>query len=195
MIEINLITGKKQGGLTAVAGIDFNKLNIKMVIVAILFLYIPEPFLVDMMDTEIETVTQKNTALRKEYAAVNKKVKSLKEIEEQVVALKDQEAKLARKLNVVKQIINKRQNPFQIFYYLAQNIPSDVWLTKLELDDKKLILTGHSKTWKSIGTFLENIKSSIFFAKDLRYEQPTGADKAKDRVETFTIIANIVRFE
>ena len=119
----------------------------------------------------------------------------MKAIEEQVAALKAQETKLAKKLVVVKQIINKRQNPFQVFYYLAQNIPPDVWLTRLELDDKRLVLTGHSKTWKSIGKFLENIKSSIFFSKDLQYQQPPGADKGKERIESFMIVANIARFE
>ena len=195
MIKINLITGKKKGGLTSIGGVDFNKLNIKMIIVAILFLYIPESFLVDMWDGEIEVVRQKNASLRKEYSKINKQVRSMKAIEEQVAALKAQETKLAKKLVVVKQIINKRQNPFQVFYYLAQNIPPDVWLTRLELDDKRLVLTGHSKTWKSIGKFLENIKSSIFFSKDLQYQQPPGADKGKERIESFMIVANIARFE
>lgn len=195
MIEINLLTGKKEGGLAAI-GFDPSKINVKMLVVAFLVLWVPEPFLVEMWDSEIAKVAEKNSALKKEYFKYKKRVKSMQSIEEQVKALKEQERKLARKLEVVKEIINKRQNPFKVFFYLSNNIPKDVWLTEMELSDKTLTMTGYSRSWKSIGKFLENLKNSIFFDKNIQYEQPASEGNTDNqRIEAFTIVAKIARFE
>lgn len=198
MIEINLITGKKSGSLTAIGGVDFNKLNIKMIIVAILSLYIPEIFLVQHFDGEIEKANQKNKKLQTELREINKKVRSMKAVEEQVAELKKQEEQYARKLVVVKKIINKRQNPFKVFYYVAQNIPPDVWINSIELEEKRLVIVGYSKSWQSIGIFQENLRNSIFFSKDMQYTQPTQTNTLNNkdnRLSAFQITANIVRFE
>jgi Tfp pilus assembly protein PilN len=196
MIEINLQSGRKDGG--PLAGLDLSKINLKMLGLALVIYFVPEGFLVEMWDSEIDKVQSSNQELRSEFKKLNSKVRSMKTYEEQVQALKEQEKKLSRKLQVVKEIINKRQNPFQVYFYLANNIPKDVWINEMIMDDRKLTLKGFSSSWKSIGKFLENLKNSIFFDKNIQYEQPQsdGTESAADkRAEAFTIVANIARFE
>lgn len=195
MIEVNLLSSKKDKGLSALGGLNLNLINIRMVIVAVLILYVPEGFIVDYFDSELKSVEDVNTQLRNELKKVNRKVKDLKTIENQVQALKDQESKLKRKLEVVKEIINKRQNPFSVLYYVAQNTPNELWLTDMKITDKKIEMNGYSKNWKSIGKFLEGLRNSIFFDKDIKYEQPAGGKDKNNKVEGFKISANIVRFE
>lgn len=195
MIEVNLLSGKRDKSSSVLGGLDLNLINIKMLIFALLFLYIPEGFIVDYFDNEIKTIQDTNNILRKDFSDLNKKVKALKEIEDQVTVLKEQEDKLNRKLEVVKQIINQRQNPFNVLYYLAQNTPEDLWLTELNLENNNLVVSGFSKNWKSIGKFLENLRNSIFFDKNINYEQPPGVNQTDNRVEGFKISAKVVRFE
>lgn len=195
MIEINLLSSKKNQGLSALGGLDLNLINIKMVGIALFILFVPEGFIIDYFDNEIQSIQATNNSLRSESRKLGSKVNSLKQIEDQVNALTEQEDKLKRKLVVVKEIINKRQNPFSVLYYIAQNTPEDLWITDFTLVDKKIEMTGKSKNWKSIGKFLENLRNSIFFDKNINYEQPAGAKSNESRVEVFKISASIVRFE
>ena len=100
------------------------------------------------------------------------------------------------KITVIKKIIDKRRNPFNVLKYISENTPDDVWLTELELDNEKIKLLGYSTSWKSIADFIENIKSSIFFNGNVSYNKPEGAtDKIKNRrVESFEITTEIVGF-
>lgn len=195
MIEINLLSSRKEAGLSALGGLDLNLINIRMVIIALVVLYVPEGFIIDYFDGEKAQVQQTNTQLRSQYKKLNRKVRDLKSIENQVKVLKEQEDQLKVKLTVVKDIINKRQNPFGILYYIAQNTPKDLWLTNLSVVDNKLEMSGFSKNWKSIGKFLENLRNSIFFDKKISYEQPSGKISQNNRVEGFKIVTDIVRFE
>ena len=67
MIEINLLVGRKEGGLAALGGIDFSKLNYKMLVLAIIMLYVPEGFMIEMWGGEIAKVEAENKKLSKEY--------------------------------------------------------------------------------------------------------------------------------
>ena len=72
--------------------------------------------------------------------------------------MNEQEKQLAEKIQVVKEIVDKRQNPFKVLKYIAENIPKDVWLLELELDDKRLKLVGYSKSWNSIKYNMEVLR-------------------------------------
>ncbi len=128
---------------------------------------------------------------------MSSKVRGMANIQKQVDALNEQEQKLAQKLNAVKNIINKRSNPFDLLRYVTQNIPEDVWVTFVSIKDNNLLIKGHSKNWKSIGAFLENLKNSIFFSKQISYSRPeNGANEYRgQRVEVFEINATILRFK
>src|SRR5690606_17212227 len=130
------------------------------------------------------------SSFESDLRSLNQKMNELKKIEQQIDALKDLEKKLSEKLEVVKQIISKRQNPFGLLHYLTQNTPSDVWITDVKLENGNIELRGFSESWKSIGTFLENLKSSIFFDKNIQYEQPKERDpkyREWERKENFLI--------
>ncbi len=196
MIEIDLSSGRRDGDKLNIGGFDLSYLNVKMILVAILVLYIPEMVVEKFYESKFETLNKKEVQIRKEVRKTTGKVKELDNIRKQVEALKSQETKLSERLKAVKVIINKRQNPFKILQYLAKSIPNNVWLTGLKIEGRKLILRGHAQNWKDIGIFLEALKNSIFL-NNLDYKVPENAKSEYDgkKVEIFEIRANITRFE
>lgn len=197
MIEINLSPTKKEASLTNIAGIDLSLINVKMLVVALLILYIPESFIASYFEGVTAEETKVQIQLRTELRKYKSQVKKKETIKKQVDALIEQEEKLAKKLSVVKKVINKRQNPYKVLKYIADNIPEGVWLVSLELQDRELTMKGYSRNFKNIGAFLENLKNSIFFQKNINYDRPKELEDVVDgvRLEIFEIKANVASFE
>lgn len=197
MIEINLSPTKKATSITNVGGIDLSHINVKMMLIAFLIMFVPEGFIVDYFDSNIKKNNDEYNRLNGELKKIQKKVRGMSSIQKQVDALNEQEEKLAKKLVAVKKIINKRQNPFEILTYLVDNIPKDLWLINTKLEGQTLTMRGYAKNWKSIGDFLESMKNSIFFAKQINYTRPPGmnSDYFGQRVEVFEIETRVLRFK
>lgn len=197
MIEINLSPTKKAAGIANVGGIDLSQINVKMMIIALLIWFVPEPVLMGILDDEKAGYEKEFQKLNTEFKKLQGTVKSMDNVQKQVDALKEQEEKLALKLQTVKEIINKRQNPYEVLLYITKNIPADVWLTSINIDENNLVIRGYAKTWKNIGDFLEALKSSIFFSKTVDYQRPgdMSPDYRGQRVEVFEIKTSIVRFK
>lgn len=193
MIEINLSPKSNKASLNNVGGLDLSLLNVKMLVIAFVVLYIPEGYIADFYDNSIKKVESIQLKLRKELRGLQSEVRSMEIIEKQANALRDQEALLARRLSVVREVISKRQNPYQVLRYIAENTPPNIWFNSLSVQDRTLVIKGSSKSFASISKFLESLKSSIFFSNDVVYTRPT-TDK-KTRYEVFEIRANIVSFK
>lgn len=196
MIEINLSPTKSGGDKLNVGGFDLSYLNVKMVIIGILFLYIPESLLSSYYEQEISSLTAKEQELRTEVRKTSSQVRSLDNIKKQVDALKIQEDALSERLKAVKLIINKRKNPFKVLYYIAENTPKTVWLTSMKMEETSLVLNGHAENWKDIGVFLESLKNSIFLS-NIQYKVPDNAknEYGGRKVEVFQITSDISRFK
>ncbi|MBC77381.1 MAG: hypothetical protein CME64_15355 [Halobacteriovoraceae bacterium] len=135
MIEVNLSPTKSDFDVANFGGINFSLINVKLMVIALVVLYVPEPFLTSHYEDLIKNEQSKQAKLNSEYRKIKGKVAQLQVIEKQVNALKAQEEKLANKLEIVKEIINKRQNPYKILKYVAENIPEGVWLVDLSLNE------------------------------------------------------------
>lgn len=197
MIRLNLYSGKKQFNIADVGGFDLSKINIPAVIIVILISFIPDMFIYDGYKAEETALRNKITQMNAEHRKLVKKTAGLKSIEMQIEALKEQESRLAAKLNVVKQIIKIRNNPMNILLYIAKNLPDEIWLKRVNFRGKNLVIQGQSTSYKSIGIFIENLRNSVFFNKNLRLSKSqSGFNKVFDRrTETFEIQGPVVSFE
>lgn len=193
MIEINLSPKSKKASLNNIGGLDLSLLNVKMLLLAFIVLYIPEGYIADYFDTQIKSVESFQLNLRKKLRELQAEVRSMEIIEKQANALRDQEIILARKLKVAREVIGKRQNPYQVLQYIAENTPENIWFSYLSVQDRTLVIRGYSKDFSSISKFLESLKSSIFFSNDVFYSSPQT--EKKSRFEVFEIKANIVSFK
>lgn len=197
MIKINLSTVKKPMDLANVGGFDLSKINVKWVVLAIVFLYIPDFFVVDKLTEIRDARDQELQALIAQKNKVTKEVSELKNFDKQIEMLKRREEELASKLEVVKSILSTKKNPWNILVYVAKNIPPEIWLTEIKYEGDKLQIKGRSSDYQSQGIFLENLKKSIFFDKNITYQKsdtaPTGRDNRK--LASFDITAVITRYE
>jgi Tfp pilus assembly protein PilN len=197
MIEINLTPGEKQKDFTKIAGINLSLINFKLLIPFLLLVYIVEPVVDAFYVDEIQTVEANTLADKKKLRELRTELRSYDEVKKQVKELNIQEKNLATKIKVVKEIVDKRQNPFKILKYIADNTPEDVWIIELEVDDKDVKIVGYSKSWKSIGFFIDNLRNSIFFNGTANYIKPEAVESeySNQRVETFEITTRIVSFK
>ncbi len=197
MIEINLSTLKKPLDLANVGGFDLSKLNVKLVVLAIILLYIPDFFIIDSLekskiaaDAELQELIQTKNKL-------TKRVNALKEFDKQVQQLKRRERQLTEKLEVVKSILTTKRNPWNILVYVARNIPPEIWLTEIAFQGEELIFKGLSLDYANQGIFLDSLKKSVFFDKNITYSKvpPTGTSETQKNLAPFEIKARIARFE
>lgn len=197
MIEINLIVGKKPFKMPTLLGVDLAILNLKMIGLAILISFVPGMFLEGGREEEINAANEEVSQLRSQANKLERKVDENKGIQDQVDALNRQEKKLAERLGVVKEIIKLKKNPMNIMLYVAKNIPEDVWIIEFDLTGKNLTLKGQARNYKSIGLFIENLKNSVFFNKDLimKSSQTIEKPETNSRVEQFEIVGTIARFD
>lgn len=197
MIRVNLYVGKKPFNIADVGGFDLSKINLKLVAIVFLLSFIPDWFIYDGYRADEQAIQVKMNNMKTKHKELLKKTKELKSIELQIEALNEQEARLAAKLKVVKQIIKIRNNPMNILLYVAKNLPKEIWLTKVELKGKEMIIDGQSTSYKSIGVFIENLRNSVFFDKNLRLSKSqTELNKVFDkRTEQFQITGPVISFE
>ncbi|MBY0516187.1 MAG: PilN domain-containing protein [Bacteriovoracaceae bacterium] len=197
MIQVNLSTLKKPLDLANVGGFDLSKLNVKLVLLGIFMLYVPDFFFVDSFKAERDAADQQLVELNSQKMKLNKRVNALKEFDKQVQQLKRREQQLTDKLNVVKEIITKKKNPWSILVYVAKNIPPEIWLTEIGFSENKLTFKGLSLDYTNQGLFLENLKKSIFFEKNIIYSK-TDTESLPPEMKNlapFEITATITRFE
>jgi hypothetical protein len=197
MIEINLSPRSKDNKLENLGGFNLSLINVKMTVFAFIALYAIDPFVDDYYDTELERISTTQKKIRSKQRKITTKLRKLDDVKKQVEDLNLQETNLAKKINVVKKIVDKRQNPFKVLKYITENIPPDVWVIEIELDDRNIKIIGFSKSWKSIGKFLQNLKSSIFFETNMSFDKPEGLETELQgqRVEAFEIKTTVIRFE
>jgi Tfp pilus assembly protein PilN len=197
MIEINLSTVKKPLDLSDVGGLDLSKIKVKWVLLAILILYVPDLFLSSQWEDDIIAEEAKLQDLRDQKASLQRRLDSLKDFSKQTQALQRQEQSLKDKLEVVKTILTKKQNPAAILIYVAQNIPAEVWLTSININGNSAVFKGVSVDYAPQGVFQENLKQSVFFNPTMEYFkiEPDKATAEAKNLAPFEIKATVTRFE
>ncbi len=183
--------------LANVGGLDLSKLNVKMVVIAIVLLYVPDFFLIDGLKESKELRERELDELNQQKSKLEQEVSELKNFDKQIEQLKRREEELASKLEVVKSIITTKKNPWNILVYVAKNIPPEIWLTEIRYEQEKLIFKGLSTDYLNQGVFLENLKKSIFFDKNISYSKLDSAATSQGgtKLAPFEITTTITRFE
>lgn len=200
MIEINLSPSKRNQGLHNIAGINLNHLNIKLLIPFIFAVYIIEPIIESIYELDIKKLETTELKKRKEIRKYKAEAGKYQGIKKQVEELRQKEKDLESKIKIVRSIVEKRQNPFRILKYVADNTPKNVWIEELEISDQELRIVGFSTDWKDIGKFNDNLSSSLFFNGRVEYSQLEASVKSKinnDNInpDGFEMKTRIVRFE
>lgn len=198
MIKTNLVIQGEGFDPTNVGGMDLSKINVKLVLIAIVIFYLPDFTLLPSLESSKEEANQKVVQLNNKRNQLRRKVKEVKEFEKQITELENQEKKLKKRLEVIKNVSNSKVNPWKVILYISKNIPENVWLTGLSYNQKEMELVGYALSYKDIGDFIENLKKSVFFDKEIQYAKE-GKDSAKNdelkKFAPFVLKVSVLKFE
>ena len=194
MIEINLTPSEKQQDFTKIAGINLSLINVRLTVIFIVILYAINPVIDQFYSGSILKMEERFSNDQKNRKKLLGQLRKYDVIKKQVEDLNNQEKELANKIKIVKEIVDKRSNPFPALKYIANNTPNNVWVTELEIDDNNVKIVGYSRNWKSIGIFIENLKTSIFFDGNINYNKPIGVSEEISgiKVESFELKFKLV---
>jgi Tfp pilus assembly protein PilN len=196
MIKVNLSTAKKQVDISNIGGFDFTKMKIKAVLLAIAIIYVPDFVLAPMWDAEFETANQELNSKQSELSTLKRKVSQSQELEKQIRELKAQEENLGKKLTAVKQAISEKKNPAPLLLYIAKNIPAELWIKDLVIDQETMTIKGEALDYTSIGNFVNSLRSSVFI-REANISSTNSVLREGDsrRIETFEVKFTIARFD
>ncbi len=196
MIKINLSTAKKQVNYSNLGGVDLTKIKFVWAAISIVFLYVPDITVVPMWEEEFNSRSNELTTLQGTLSSLKRKVSQSAQLEKQIRELKAQEENLMKKLTAVKQAISEKRNPSSLLIYISKNIPTDLWLLDLSIDNNIMIIKGEALNYGSVGTFLSNLRSSVFI-RDASIKSTTSEVRASDkkRIEKFEVHFSLARLE
>lgn len=196
MIKINLSIAQKQMDISNLGGFDFTKVKIVPVLIAVVVMYLPDFVLMPMWEEEYNVKTQELSGLQGELSSLKRKVSQSATLEKQIRELKAQEENLGKKLTAVKEAISQKRNPANLLLYITKNIPEDLWLLELSIDNETMIVKGEALSYTSVGNFVNSLRSSVFI-KDASIKNTTSTVRESDkrRIESFEIHFAVARFE
>jgi Tfp pilus assembly protein PilN len=196
MIKINLSNAKKQLDISNIGGFDFTKLKIKALLLVIAIIYVPDFVLVPMWEEERESINQQLNAKQGKLSALKRQVSQSQDMDKQIRELKAQEENLGKKLTAVKQAISEKRNPASILLYIAKNIPPELWIKELDINQDQMTIKGEALDYTSIGNFVNILRSSVFI-REANIAGTTSAVRESDkrRIESFEVKFSIARFD
>ncbi len=107
------------------------------------------------IQSQIEFQNKRNAYLKREIAAMDKKIREIKELEKT-------KARLIARMNVIQQLQGSRPQIVHLFDEVVKTIPEGAYLTKLEQRGKKLTLVGMAQSNARISSYMRNIDKSAW---------------------------------
>lgn len=168
MIELNLLEKKQPIKVPVILGIDFNQLNFKMIIVALIIFYVPDIFIHNNFEEKFKEQESVLQNLKAETEKVNKEIGQKANVKSQLEAYNIQVEKLKSRSAQVDEILKIRTNPKKVLEKIARSIPEDLWFDQLKItDNKDISITGGAYSPRSIGEFITVINDSPFFGSSI----------------------------
>lgn len=126
--------------------------------------------------------TQRNTRLKDEIAAVDKKIAEIKEIEEK-------KAKLNEKITLIQELQASRPKIVHLFDELRKITPVGVYVITLTQKGEDITITGKSQSNSRVSDYMRAIdKSEYFMAPSLKVVRGLGRIGMKNGYDDFTMM-------
>ena len=199
MLKINLLTQKKPFKLPVFLGIDLNQINFKLVIIAYIIYQGSLSFLTAKWESDSQAIKSEVEKLEAQLRVLKKENQGNESVKAMLEAFAKQVENLNAKSAQVESVIKMRKNPMELLERLARGLPEDLWFNTLKIGaDDKILITGSSVSYKSIGQFLSSSNESKFFGKSLNLSNSETKEETfeeqKVRVETFIIEGKVTDY-
>jgi len=168
MIKINLLKGKKNSSATSSGGVRFLGIDTEGIdrrsLVVTVAIFLLSSFPSWFLEEELKKIQNHNKSLEKEIGEIDKKIQENASIKKQLEDFQKEYKILQEKQSQVITLIEKKTNPKRLLESVARKIPEDIWLDSLVIDsNKQLEVKGLAKSFKSIGTFRQQMGQLPFF--------------------------------
>jgi len=196
MIKINLKTQTQSSG-AFLGNIDISVFNFPMIILATLFLALGPMILDGYLKSDRAKIQSYIDEVSEKIKQQNEELASLKDVEEKIAKMQSEEASIKNRVQVLQGLLKEKSNPMRILHYIADHIPSNLWMNKLEMSNKKVLIDGNTLEYASIGVFVKSLNESIFFDKSAKLDTYGTKQNNENtlRLEEFKISAHVARFE
>ena len=199
MLKINLLTQKKPFRLPVFLGIDLNQVNFKLVIIAYIIYQGSLSFLTAKWESDSQAIKSEVEKLEAQLRVLKKENQGNESVKAMLEAFAKQVENLNAKSAQVESVIKMRKNPMELLERLARGLPEDLWFNTLKIGaDDKILITGSSVSYKSIGQFLSSSNESKFFGKSLNLSNSETKEETfeeqKVRVEKFIIEGKVTDY-
>lgn len=179
MIRINLLLTDRRGQ----AGPDLRQLaaavgSLAMILVVLLIVALK------MM----HTVSSLKAEERLQQETLRKQKEQLAEIDRFKTEMTEYEQKIA----IIDKLKEKQKGPVHVLDEVSLSLPDKLWLTRLEQRGDTLTLEGNSLTIGDIVAFVDHLKNSPHFSKEVELRQSSQAVIADQDVYQFTIVGTVV---
>lgn len=133
-------------------------------------------------------------ALESKLGATREEIAQLDRIIGEVKNIKDQQAALREKLDILAQLKANRAGPVKILDALATVTPKRLWLTKLEEKGGAMTFTGAASTIDDVSEFMTALKGNTHFSGvELTKTAAAASAQAQKRLDyvDFTLTAKV----
>lgn len=193
MIKINLSPSRKKSN---VGGIDYTKIKIVPVIIMIILIQIPNWFLSGFWEDSRNELNDQAQTKQIKLRKLKAQIRQSETLQLTIKNLKAQEENLEKKLVAVKEAISEKKNPASLLLYIAKNVPQNLWITDLEINQNEMSIKGEALDYKSIGAFVDGMKKSIFIDEANILNTSSEVRKSDQvRIENFKVKFIIGRFQ
>jgi type IV pilus assembly protein PilN len=133
---------------------------------------------------ELKTVEQKVARTREEIAQLDRIIGEVKNI-------KDQQAALREKLDILAELKAGRTGPVRVMDALATLTPKRLWITKLDEKGGAATITGQAVTIDDVSAFMSALKGNPHFGT-VELEKTAAASGGKMDIVDFTLSAAVL---
>lgn len=123
--------------------------------------------------------------------ATREEIAQLDRIIGEVKNIKDQQAALREKLDILAQLKANRSGPVRVLDALATLTPKRLWLTKVEEKGGRLTFAGSAATIDDVSEFMTALKGDPHFTTVELGKTTASSDKKYEYVD-FTLSANVL---
>lgn len=143
--------------------------------------------------------TQKIPELQAKLASKNSVLQSLTEKNlkaqgavEEIKKFKEDQARLQKQIDTLEGLQKERLREVKILDNLQKDIPEKLWLSRLEFQDAKLMITGLTTNDTELTSFMESLSKSVFL-KDVNLVKSSEEQAERGFLKRFEIVCTIDR--
>jgi hypothetical protein len=130
-------------------------------------------------DVVLEELTEQKKKL-------TEKLNEQKNLEQLKITIEKEDAIIRAKLDAIRALMKDRDLPSKILLEISKVTPDQVWIKNLQVDEKKVILSGSSVGFNPLSDFMRNLRGSVYFQDVTLKGSQSTQDKAGE-VTTFDL--------